>query len=446
MLPNKLTISTALARLRNNEDSPDTLAAIFFGAINARNPDLNAFVEITRHGPDRSASPEQPLYGIPLAVKDLIDLHGTPTRAGSPRFFGREPALQDAFVVEKLKAAGANLIGKTHTHEIALGITGINPHFGPVRNPHRLTHISGGSSSGSAAAVAGGMCLGALGSDTGGSIRIPAALCGVVGLKPTLGRVSTRGVLPLSWNLDHIGPIASTVEDAAILLQAIAGYDALDPASSNVPVDDYLGGINSGVRGWRMAFLAGDDEESDSAVLDAVRDAAKVFAQMGAVLTEVEIPELPRAAKSNTHMLLADAAAFHCERLAQHPDWFGADVRQRLEAGRALTAADYSLARRTQAEMKRYFENFFMDYDLLLLPTTATTARPINGLDSAEYAPRLTRFTASFNLVGLPALSVPCGRVDGLPVGLQIVGPAWAEACVLRAGYAFEGNINKNDR
>lgn len=430
------TILTTLAHLHNNEISPGVIAADFLRVIDVQNPILNAFVEIIRDGLPAPVLSDQPLYGIPVAVKDIIDLQGSPTRAGSPHFFGAVPVSSDAFVTQKLKAAGANILGKTHTHEIALGITGINPHFGATRNPHRPTHISGGSSSGSAVAVAAGMCLGALGTDTGGSIRIPAALCGMIGLKPTFGRVSTRGVLPLSWNLDHVGPIAATVTDAAILLQVIAGYDALDPACVDVPVGDYLPRINEGVRGWRVAQLLVDD--CDSGVLDAVNNAARVFAELGAKLTQIDVPELSQTANANTVMLLADAAAFHRQRLTEHPEWFGADVRQRLEAGRALAATEYSLARRTQTELKRYFERFFADYDLLILPTTASVAVPIEKLKSAQYAPRLTRFTAPFNLLGIPALSLPCGAVDGLPVGLQIVGPAWAEDRVLCAGRAFE--------
>lgn len=439
MQPNRQTISSALSKLRKQEISPQELAAIYFDEIDAKNPRLNAFVEILRDGLDLPASPTQPLYGIPIAVKDLIDVRGIPTCAGSPRFWGTLPAVEDAFVVEKLKVAGANIIGKTHTHEIALGVTGINPHYGVVRNPHRPDHIPGGSSSGSAVAVAAGMCLGALGSDTGGSIRIPAALCGVVGIKPTFGRVSTWGVLPLSWNLDHIGPLAGTVGDVATLLQAMAGYDPRDPNSVNVPVDDYLSGLDRGVRSWRVALATGDYiEESDSGVLDAVREAAKVFSKLGARVRKIELPILQQALTANIQMLLADAATFHRERLAEHPDWFGADVRQRLEDGRASTSTEYSRARRTQAQVKRYFEAFFVDYDLLLLPTVATTAAPIEGLDSVQYAPRLTRFTAPFNLAGIPALSIPCGKIEGLPVGLQMIGPAWAEARVLRAGCAFE--------
>ncbi len=444
MMPNNLTISIARAKLHSKEIIPNTLADIFLDVISAKNPELNAFVEIIKDGLSTSAMAGQPLYGIPIAIKDLIDIEGFPTRAGSPRFFGNLPASQNAFVVEKLKAAGANIIGKTHTHEIALGITGINPHYGPVRNPHNPAHISGGSSSGSAVAVAAGMCLGALGTDTGGSIRIPAALCGVVGMKPTQGRVSTRGVMPLSWNLDHVGPIASTVEDVAILLQVIAGYDALDPASVNIPIGDYLTKLQDSVRGWRIALLSGDDlAASNPDVLNALSNAANVFAELGATVTPVEIEMLLPASNANLHITLSDAAAFHRERLKEHPDWFGEDVRQRLEAGLWTNVTEYSRARRTQTQIKRYFEGFFTDYDILLLPTTASTAVPIQGLESAEYAPRLTSFTAPFNLTGLPALSVPCGKAAGLPIGLQIVGPAWGEDRVLRAGQAFEKSFNQ---
>lgn len=438
-MPTNLTIASARVKLHHKEVTPNSLADTFLAAINTKNPDINAFVEVISNGQNPSATPEQPLYGIPIVIKDLIDVQGYATRAGSPKVFGDQPASSDAFVVQKLKAAGANIIGKTHTHELALGITGINPHYGPVRNPHNLEFISGGSSSGSAAAVAAGMCLGGLGTDTGGSIRIPSALCGVVGIKPTLGRVSTRGVVPLSWNLDHVGPIASTVEDAAILLQVIAGYDMLDPTSINIPVGDYLGKLNGGIRGWRVALLSGEDlAASNPAMLTRLQNAASVFAELGAIVTPVEMDMLLKASNANLIMTRSDAAAFHRERLEQQPDLFGEDVRQRLETGLWTNVTEYVFARRMQTEVKRYFEGFFREYDLLLLPTTASSAVRIDGLDSAAYAPRLTSFTAPFNLAGLPALSVPCGTVDGLPVGLQIVGPAWGEDRVLRAGWAFE--------
>ncbi len=450
-----LTISRARALLQAGEFTGADLAGACLAVIEAKNPALNAFARVfeLRELEPRTSNLEYSnirLSNIPLAVKDLIDVAGVPSAAGSPKFFGREPALKDAFVVEKLKEAGALIVGKTNTHEIALGITGINPHTGPARNPHDPARITGGSSSGSAAAVAAGMALGALGTDTGGSIRIPAALCGVVGFKPTFGRVSMRGVLPLSWNLDHVGPIAKTVEDAAILYEVIAGYDPRDP-NSVAARDGISRGWDTVLRGrdslpdCRIAFAVGDYiQEAEPGVLAAARQAVEVFRDLGAEVVEVEIPRLREAAAANGTMVVADAAAFHRERLAEHPGWFGADVRERLERGRAVTSTEYILARRVQAEMKRYFDLFFEQYDLLLLPATAAVAAPIEGLDSAAYAPKLTRFTAPFNLTGLPALTVPCGRVDGLPVGLQIVGKAWDEAGVLQAGMTFETALRQS--
>ncbi len=434
-----LTITRALRHLQAGDFSAHELTAACLSVIEARNPTLNAFALLTPPSAEPAASNLGPLGGIPLAVKDLIDLAGYPTRGGSPLHFGDSPALKDAAVVQKIKQAGAVILGKTNTHEIALGITGINPHSGAVRNPHDPSRITGGSSSGSAAAVASGMVLGALGTDTGGSIRIPSALCGVVGLKPTFGRVSMRGVLPLSWNLDHAGPITRSVEDAALLLEVLSGYDPRDPASVDAPPEPFRAHLAGGVRGWRLALAAGSYiEESDPGVLAAVQSAAQVFAHLGAEVIPVEIPRLREAAAANGTMVIADAAAFHRERLAAHPEWFGPDVRERLERGRVVTSTEYILARRTQQEMRRYFELFFAEYDALLLPTTAAVAAPIEGLDSAAYAPRLTRFTAPFNLTGLPALTIPCGQVNGLPVGLQIVGAPWQESKVLQVGYAFE--------
>ncbi len=438
-----LTISRAQTLLQSGELTTADLAEACLALIESKNPVLNAFTSSASADSFRLHPSSFALSGIPIAIKDLIDVAGIPSSAGSPKFFGQEPAAKDACAVEKLKEAGALIIGKTNTHEIALGITGINPHTGPVRNPHDPDRITGGSSSGSAAAVAAGMALGALGTDTGGSIRIPAALCGVVGFKPTFGRVSMRGVLPLSWNLDHVGPIAKTVEDAAILYEVIAGYDPRDPNS--VARDVISRGWDNVLRGrdniptCRIAFAVGDYiEEAEPGILAAARQAANAFRALGVEVVEVEIPRLREAAAANGTMVVADAAAFHRERFLEHPDWFGADVRERLKKGRAVTSTEYALARRAQSELKRYFDLFFEQYDLLMLPTTAAVAAPIEGLDSAAYAPKLTRFTAPFNLTGLPALTIPCGKVDGLPIGLQLVGKAWDEAGVLRAGRAYE--------
>jgi aspartyl-tRNA(Asn)/glutamyl-tRNA(Gln) amidotransferase subunit A len=420
--------------------------------IERLNPRLNAFITPTPElacqqalSADALRSLQPPniadlgLLGLPLAVKDLFDTAGILTTAGS-RFFATNIPKEDAQVVLKIKLAGAVLLGKTNMHEIALGVTTVNPHYGTCHNPWDVSRVSGGSSGGSAVAVATGMSLAALGTDTGGSIRIPAALCGVVGLKPSYGRVSTRGVIPLSWNLDHVGPITRTVRDAARMLSILAGFDPHDPASVDMPADDYLASLDKDIKGWRVALAAGDYVESaDPQVHQAVEQAAKVFKVLGANVEKVDVSWLSEMFLANGRMIQADGAAFHRERLEQHPELFGADVRQRLAVGAALTASDYSLARRQQVESRRHFERFFEKYEVLLLPTTPTPAPLIEETGAIEAARSLTRYTGAFNLAGLPALSMPCGfSRDNLPIGLQIVSRRWGEANVLQAGQAFE--------
>ena len=380
-----------------------------------------------------------PLYGIPIAVKDLYDTKGIRTTGGS-KFFADHIPTEDAFVVQKIKKAGAQIIGKTNTHEIALGVTNNNPHFGACKNPWDITRISGGSSGGSAVAVATGMAMAALGTDTGGSIRIPASLCGVVGLKPTYGRVSLRGILPLSWNLDHAGPITRKVEDAALMLQVMGGYDELDPTSVKTLPGDYSSHLGDGMRDRKIAIAVGSYiEDSDPEILAAIRAAALILKEQGVSIAEINMDFLREGALANGIMTQADGAAFHRERLKEHPDWFGADIRLRLETGAAFTSSEYILARRAQAEIKRKCDLIFEQHDVLLLPTTPITAPVLEGENAIERARQLTRFTAPFNLTGLPALSVPCGFTkEGLPIGLQIVSRAWNEAGVLRAGYAFQ--------
>jgi aspartyl-tRNA(Asn)/glutamyl-tRNA(Gln) amidotransferase subunit A len=447
-----LTISSSLESIRHGDFSSLDLTEACLRQIEQLNPTINAFITNTpeqaveaalqadalqSHHP--SNLKDIALLGIPLGVKDLFETTGIRTTAGS-RFFMDNIPTEDAIAVLKLKLAGAVILGKTNTHEIALGVTGVNPHFGAVRNPWKTTCITGGSSSGSAAAVISGMCLAALGTDTGGSIRIPASLCGVVGLKPTYGRVSTRGVFPLSWNLDHVGPLARTVRDAAILLQVIAGFDPHDPASVDVLVDDYLTNLDAGVRGLRIARLMGEYIDiSDQEVQAGLDEAARVFLELEANVEKVDLSWMTDLAVINSRMAQADAAAFHRERMEAHPDWFGTDVYKRLQNGVALSSSEYILARRAQAEGRRRCEMLFHKYDLLLLPTTPITAPLIEGTGAIEAARQLTRFTAPFNLTGLPALSIPCGfTMDGMPIGLQIVSKAWGEPELLQAGHAFE--------
>ncbi|MEP7136505.1 MAG: amidase [Chloroflexota bacterium] len=443
-----LTISNALDLLRGQKISPQDLAAACFRQIERLNPELKAFITIC--DPQAPVNPQpsvqtipvalaNALRGIPIAVKDLFDTAGVRTTAGS-KFFTDNIPDTDAFVVEKLKQAGAIIMGKTNTHEIALGVTGNNPHYGTARNPWDATRIPGGSSSGSAIAVATGMALGALGTDTGGSIRIPASLCGVVGFKPTFGRVSTRGVFPLSWNLDHVGPLTACVRDAALVLQVISIYDALDPASIKMLTGDYLGHLVDDMQGRKIALGVGEFVESaDPEVLNAVYAATKVFESLGCKVQDINASWMREAAFANATMTRSDGAAVHRDRLQEHPEMFGEDIRRRLEDGAKTTSTEYALARRTQTEVKKRCELFFESTDFLIVPSTPIAAPTIEGNDAVEQAARLTRFTAPFNLTGLPAISVPCGFTkEGLPIGLQIISKAWADAKVLNAAYAFE--------
>ena len=443
--PNFLTIHEAIKLFKDGTLTPHSLTKACSRQIERLNPSLNAFVTVTP--PTTDSQPSGQLSGIPIAIKDLFETKDVRTTAGS-LFFKDYVPTEDAVAVQKIKDAGAVIMGKTNTHEIALGVTTVNPHYGITHNPWHTTRIPGGSSGGSAVAVATGMSLAALGSDTGGSIRIPASLCGVVGLKPTFGRVSTRGVIPLSWNLDHVGPLTRSVKDAALILQVIAGYDAEDPFCVNQPVSDYLAHIEDGIKGLRVAMAVGRFiEDADAEVLEAVQQAGKNFGDLGAKVEIVDVSFLRQAALANGLMTPADGAAFHRERLNDAPEKFGADVRLRLETGRDFTSTEYILARRTQTEMKRRMEIFFEQYDLLILPSTPITAPLIEGNDAVEQARRLTRFTSPFNLTGLPALSVPCGfSKDGLPIGLQIVSRAWNESTVLKAGAAYERETDWHTR
>lgn len=432
------TIEEIFSTLHKGELNPEDLVTQCLDRIHKLNPRLNVFISIAERENQRMDL-GLPLTGVPVAVKDLIDVRGLSTTAGTSSWSESLPET-DAEVVKRLKQAGASMVGKTNLHEIALGVTNVNPHFGACRNPWDLQRISGGSSGGSAVAVASGMVPAALGTDTGGSIRIPAALCGVVGLKPTYGRVSLRGVVPLSWTLDHVGPITRTVRDAASLLQVMAGYDPLDPASFDQAVGDYQSELEKGVQGFRIGFAVGDFiEAANEEVLATVRKAVSVFEELGASIQQVQLPWLEQAAQANTIITQADGAAFHRERLDANPHAFGEDVLRRLKAGRGTLSGDYAIARRTQVEIKRRFKTLFEEFDLLLLPTTPDAAPFIEGPDAVAQARRLTRFTAPFNLTGLPALSLPCGfSKDGLPIGLQVVGAEWAEATVLQAGRAYE--------
>lgn len=447
-----LKIYQAAELLKKKEISPVELTQAHLERIQQLDPQLNAFITITpEHALQQARQSEHEiqqgsyrgsLHGIPLGLKDLFETEGILTTAGST-FFAEYKPEADAAVVERLNEAGAIMLGKLNMHEIALGVTNENPHYGDCCNPWDLKCITGGSSGGNAAALAAGLCMGALGTDTGGSIRIPAALCGVVGLKPTYGRVSLRGVIPLSWNLDHAGPMARCVRDTAILLQAIAGYDRQDAWSANMPVEDYLALPGEELNDWRIAVAVDsyftDPEVIDSNVLEAVRQAGAVFESLGAIVEWVPFPNAREAAMANGLMTPCDAAAFHHQRLADNPQGFGSDVLKRLNMGKAYTSTEYSEARRMQTILRCQFTEFLDEFDLLVTPTTPITAPQRGSADATERARQLTRFTAPFNLTGLPALSIPCGwSSNKMPIGLQIIGKAWSERKVLTAGELYE--------
>ncbi len=453
----EISLTAAADRIRRRELSPVELVQATVDRIDAYGKTLNAYiawypeqaVQQARKAEDALARgrPVGPLHGVPIAVKDLFFTAGLPTTAGA-RVLADFVPQEDATVIHRLKEAGAILLGKLNLHELAYGVTNENPHFGPVRNPWNLNRISGGSSGGSAAAVAASLCLASLGTDTGGSIRIPASCCGVVGLKPTYGRVSRNGILPLAWSLDHVGPITRTVEDAALMLQVLAGEDSRDVTTSALPVPDYarlLGGDLKGLRiGLASAFFT-DPAEVDPSVMAAVREALQTMESVGARVEEVSVPFLRHAPAIQYITLATEASANHARLLRTRGRELGLDVRRRLELGEFITAPQYVRAQQGRRLLMQELAAVFRRVDLLITPTLPVVAPPIgdqtltiHGVEK-RVQPTLTRCTSFVNLTGLPAISLPCGSdADGLPVGLQLIGQPFDEATLLRGAYAYQ--------
>jgi aspartyl-tRNA(Asn)/glutamyl-tRNA(Gln) amidotransferase subunit A len=390
-----------------------------------------------------------PLCGVPVGIKDIIYTGGVRTTMGSAFFEDYAPN-RSAKVVRQLEGAGAIILGKTSTHEFAYGPTGDRSHFGPVRNPHDHARISGGSSAGSAAAVASGLVYGALGTDTGGSVRIPAALCGIVGMKPTFGRVGKSGVFPLSWTLDHVGTLARTVEDNALLLGALAGHDPDDPYSVDRPAEDFARYLERGVRGGVVGVPPGFYfEYIEPDVREMVTGAIEVFRGIGARVREVEIPDLDEILRAQRLILAAEAYAVHEERLKESPELFGEEVRERLIAGEPLRAHRYAAAQQTRRRSRESFLRALSEVEVLLVPTAPITAPEIRqreveiGGRKEHVFSALTRLTGPTNLNGLPGLSVPCGtNASGLPAGLQLIGRPFDEATLYRYGNAYERAVS----
>jgi aspartyl-tRNA(Asn)/glutamyl-tRNA(Gln) amidotransferase subunit A len=449
-----MSIGEAAAGLRARRFSAVDLATAAISRIDRLNPTMRAFITVTAEQAleqarqaDRELAMGQdrgPFHGVPVALKDLFYTKGVPTTAGSKVYQNFLPEY-NATVVEKLLAAGAVLLGKLNMHEFAYGITSANPHFGAVRNPWNPRHSPGGSSGGSAAAVATHMVFMAMGTDTGGSIRIPASFCGTVGLKPTYGRVSRFGVLPLGFSQDHMGPLTRSVRDAAFALNAIAGYDPRDPTSSRRPVVDYVPGEDCSIRGVRIGFPDSFFfERLHEDVESAVRGAIARAQSLGAVIKPVRLPDMD-ALNAVARIVLLSEASSVAEPFMEDRGQFGPDVLALLDQGRLVPATDYINAQRLRRKMRREFEQVWQEVDCLIAPATPTPAPRIGDatirLGGRDEDVRLasTRLVRCFNALGFPALSLPCGlSASGLPLGMQIVGPAFEEALLLRIGAALE--------
>jgi aspartyl-tRNA(Asn)/glutamyl-tRNA(Gln) amidotransferase subunit A len=449
---------TELARMvTSKEVSPVAVVETFLGRIAARDATLKAFITVTADEALEAARRAEAelaagrargaLHGVPIGVKDLFDTAGVKTTGGSKILADRVPR-GDATVVARLKAAGAIVIGKLNMHEFAYGPEGLNAHYGTARNPWDAgrARIAGGSSSGSGVAVAAGLAPATLGSDTGGSIRIPAALCGITGIKPTYGRVSRHGVLPLAWTMDHAGPMARTAADCALLLGVMAGHDPADLSTSPRPVPDYVSALTGDVRGLRVGllrdfFVAG----SAPPVAGAVEDAARLLERLGAVVDEVNLATVGHVAAASFAIVAAEALAYHAEWLRARPTDYQPDVRERLKMGAFVTGVHYVRGQQVRELVRREIDAVLATHDVLLAPSTpfaapvlGETETQLNGV-TTDVRSQLIRLTRPFNFSGHPACSVPCGFTpDGLPIGMQIVGRSFDEGTVLRVADAYQ--------
>jgi aspartyl-tRNA(Asn)/glutamyl-tRNA(Gln) amidotransferase subunit A len=450
-----LSLREAAEQMRQRRLSPVELTSAVVARTVALEPDVHAYITPlfdTAVAAARQAEQEimdgqyrGPLHGIPIALKDNYWTQGVRTTAGS-KILGDFVPTEDGTVVARLRAAGAIFTGKCNMHELALGGTTVNPHYGTTHNPWGLDRIPGGSSGGSAAAVAAGFCLAATGTDTTGSIRAPAAYCGLVGLKPTYGRVSLYGIVPLAWSLDHAGPLTHTVEDAALFLNAIAGYDSQDPASANAPAHDFAAGLGGSIRGVRLGVPRGYFYEPiDPEVGAALETALGVLRDLGAEIQEVSFPSGASALDIYPFIHRPEAASFQEDYIRAQPEDYGADIRPSVELGALVLATDYLRAQRLRRAMRQELEGVLTRVDALVTPTTRAPASPIGrpftqlGGQPASGTLINTGNTVAFNLTGSPALAVPCGlSADGMPLGLQLVGRAWDETTLLRIGAAYQ--------
>ena len=453
-----LTIGEASGLLRDRQLSPVELTQAYLDRIEALDGRVRSYVTLLPESALQEARTAEneiargeyrgAMHGIPVAYKDLYDTEGVRTTGQSKVLEHRVPA-EDCTAIVRLREAGAVNLGKLAMHEFALGGPKTSL-FDQACNPWNLDHVTGGSSSGSGAAMASGLAMGTLGSDTGGSIRGPAALCGIVGLKPTYGRVSRYGVLPLSWSLDHCGPMTWTVEDAAHMLQAIAGHDPKDPTSSREPVPDYaaaLGGDLSGLTvGVPRHYFFGEDAGLDPEVAAAVNRAIEALGELGATVRDIEIPSLAHASIANNVIMISEAHTYHEKNLRSQPENYGDIVRTRFVLGAAYTAADYVQAQRARSRIRREFAEALEGVNLIAATVMAKPASSLKDFDplGMMMTPSLM---APFNQTGLPSMSVPVGfSSEGLPIGMQLAAAPFREETVLKAGHAYQQYARWHER
>ena len=456
-----LSIRDASEMVRRRKVSPVELTNACLAQIDKLNPTLNAFITVTRESAAAEARAAEaeiqrgkwrgPLHGIPIALKDLFDTAGVRTTAGSGVFKDRVPT-EDAEVVRRLKAAGAVSLGKTNMHEFAFGGSSLVTYFGGVHNPWERAHIAGGSSGGSAAAVAGRLCYGALGSDTAGSIRQPAAYCGIVGLKPTYGLVSARGVIPLSWSLDHVGPLARTVGDTAILLQAIAGYDPEDTGSISIKIPDYTAALRMSPATLRLGVAREFFFESlDPEIERAMNQGLAVLEKLTASMKDVKVSASTQEQLRST-VRLAEAYAYHAKMMATSPDLYQPETLARLRPAKDVDTVTYIQARRELEHTRRTIGQIFETIDLLITPTSPILPPAISEFTgdrngSVDFVNRNIRNTSPFDVYGWPTISVPCGfSASGLPIGLQISAAVGQDAVVLQLAHAYEQATDWHNR
>lgn len=452
--PWELDLATMSEAVASRLLLPTEILASFLQRIDAFDDTLRAFITVTKEAAQKSAARADatvnrsqshgPLFGLPIGHKDVLCTAGTRTTAGSLRLKDWIPN-RDATAVARLAQAGMINLGKLNTHEFAYGATNKVSSHGATRNPWDTSRTTGGSSGGSAAAVAAGLLPAATGTDTGGSVRAPSACCGLTGLKPTYGRISRYGVIPLSWSLDHVGIIARTVFDAAMLLEALAGPDPLDPTSANLPVPPYVEKLSGGIEGVkigvprRMFFSQAQDE-----VVDTVDAAIGTLRSLGARTVEVEIPDIEKYRAASLAIVLAEAADYHADKLRTESHLYSDEICEYIELGDHVLAKDYVRAQRYRQMLGESMRVVLNDADYLIMPTVPILAPRLDedscqiGQKTESVDTALLRNTEPFNLTGLPALALPCGFSHGLPVSLQIVGRPFDEAGVLRLGHAYQ--------